>query len=63
VPPVAASALQCSEPSCLSGTRPAAHGGPLARAARRAPTAAAAMRAARDCKPTECGANHNQVLA
>ena len=28
-----------------------------------APTTAAVVHAAKDCKPTECGANHNQVLA
>jgi hypothetical protein len=28
-----------------------------------APAAAAAVRAAGDCMPTDCGTNHNQVLA
>ena len=28
-----------------------------------APATTTAVHAAKDCKPTECGANHNQVLA
>jgi hypothetical protein len=36
--------------------------GTVAASAAGAPTAAAAVRAAGDCMPSDCGANHNQVL-
>jgi hypothetical protein len=53
-PPATASVMECTDPRCVSGTQPAAAG---------AATATTVVRAADGCTTSDCGANHNQVLA